>query len=144
MLPRVEQAIRTEFESIRLSEEEKNSRLDIRYVKPSNKNVVIELKRSSRKMDFNEIILQVNKYHKALKKVLPTLGEGMDFEIIVLIGRRSNEDICSDADDMKQLAAKNARIMYYDELIKNAQALYRDFLERNKDMAVFTDIVKEL
>ena len=95
-------------------------------------------------MDFNEIILQVNKYHKALKKVLPTLGEGMDFEIIVLIGRRSNEDICSDADDMKQLAAKNARIMYYDELIKNAQALYRDFLERNKEMAVFTDIIKEL
>ena len=144
MLPRVEQAIRTEFESIRLSDEEKNSRLDIRYVKPSNKNVVIELKRSSRKMDFNEIILQVNKYHKALKKVLPALGEGIDFEIIVLIGRRSNEDICSDADDMKQLAAKNARIMYYDELIKNAQALYRDFLERNKEMAVFTDIIKEL
>ena len=34
--------------------------------------------------------------------------------------------------------------MYYDELIKNAQALYRDFLERNKEMAVFTDIIKEL
>ena len=144
MLPRVEQAIRTAFESINLSDKEKNSRLDIRYVKPSNKNVVIELKRSSRKMDFNEIVIQVNKYHKALKKVLPTLGEGMDFEIIVLIGRRSNEDICSDADDMKQLAAKNARIMYFDELIKNAQALYRDFLERNKEMAVFTDIIKEL
>lgn len=144
MLPRVEKAIRTEFDAIGMSEQEKNARLDIRYVKPSNKNVVIELKKSDRKVSSDELIVQVNKYFRALSQVLPKLGEGSDFEIIVLLGRTLNRDAQTSPSDVAQLSAKNARIMYYDELIKNAQALYRDFLERNKDMAVFTDIIKEL
>jgi len=34
--------------------------------------------------------------------------------------------------------------MYYDELLRNAQNLYGDFLEQNKNLSTLSDIINEL
>ncbi len=44
----------------------------------------------------------------------------------------------------RALEAFQCRIMYYEELLGNAQNLYSDFLERNKNLSTLNDIINEL
>ena len=34
--------------------------------------------------------------------------------------------------------------MYYDELLRNAENLYSDFLEKNKGLSTLSDLISEL
>ncbi|WP_419093920.1 ATP-binding protein [[Clostridium] scindens] len=148
-LPIVEQAFKTQFDTINagLSKEELDARLDIRYKKASNKHLIIELKKGDRTVKSQEITAQVYKYFSATKKVMATLDQPEPFEIIVLLGRHLDGE---KYDEEVYQATKNAlkayhcRIMYYDELLKNAQNLYSDFLEQNKNLSTLSDIINEL
>lgn len=148
-LPIVEQAFKTQFDTINagLSKEELDARLDIRYKKASNKHLIIELKKGDRTVKSQEITAQVYKYFSATKKVMATLDQPEPFEIIVLLGRHLDGE---KFDEEVYQATKNAlkayhcRIMYYDELLKNAQNLYSDFLEQNKNLSTLSDIINEL
>lgn len=148
-LPIVEQAFKTQFDTINagLSKEELDARLDIRYKKASNKHLIIELKKGDRTVKSQEITAQVNKYFSATKKVMATLGQSESFEIIVLLGRHLDGE---KYDEEVYQATKNAlkayhcRIMYYDELLRNAQNLYSDFLEQNKNLSTLSNIINEL
>ena len=148
-LPIVEQAFKTQFDTINagLSKEELDARLDMRYKKASNKHLIIELKKGDRTVKSQEITAQVNKYFSATKKVMATLGQSESFEIIVLLGRHLDGE---KYDEEVYQATKNAlkayhcRIMYYDELLRNAQNLYSDFLEQNKNLSTLSNIINEL
>lgn len=147
--PIVEQAFKTQFETIDagLTQEELDARLDIRYKKASNKHLIIELKKGDRTVKSQEIIAQVYKYFSATKKVMATLEQPEPFEIIVLLGnhldgKNYDEDIYQAT--KKSLNAYHCRIMYYDELLRNAQNLYSDFLEQNKSFSTLSDIIDEL
>lgn len=148
-LPVVEQAFKTQFKTINagLSKEELDARLDIRYKKASNKHLIIELKKGDRTVKSQEITAQVYKYFSATKKIMATLDQPEPFEIIVLLGRHLDGE---NYDEDVYQATKNAlkayhcRIMYYDELLKNAQNLYSDFLEQNKNLSTLSNIINEL
>ena len=56
---------------------------------------------------------------------MATLDQPEPFEIIVLLGNH--------------LDGK-----HYDELLRNAQNLYSDFLEQNKNLSTLSDIINEL
>lgn len=148
-LPVVEQAFKTQFKTINagLSKEELDARLDIRYKKASNKHLIIELKKGDRTVKSQEITAQVYKYFSATKKIMATLDQPEPFEIIVLLGRHLDGE---NYDEDVYQATKNAlkayhcRIMYYDELLKNAQNLYSDFLEHNKNLSTLSNIINEL
>ena len=148
-LPIVEQAFKTQFKTIDagLSQEELDARLDIRYRKASNEHLIIELKKGNRMVKSQEITAQVYKYLSATKKVMSSLDQPEPFEIIVLLGRhldgeKYDEEVYQATKEA--LKAYHCRIMYYDELLKNAQNLYSDFLEQNKNLSTLSDLINEL
>lgn len=148
-LPIVEQAFKTQFKTIDagLSQEELDARLDIRYRKASNEHLIIELKKGNRMVKSQEITAQVYKYFSATKKVMSTLDQPEPFEIIVLLGchldgEKYDEEVYQATKEA--LKAYHCRIMYYDELLKNAQNLYSDFLEQNKNLSTLSDLINEL
>ncbi len=78
---------------------------------------------------------------------MSTLDQAEPFEIIVLLGchldgKNYNEDVYNATKEA--LKAYNCRIMYYDELLRNAQNLYSDFLEKNQNLSTLSDIISEL
>lgn len=147
--PIVEKAFKTQFETINasLTKEEMDARLDIRYKKTSNKHLIIELKRGDRVVSSQEIQAQVLKYYTAISKVMETFEHPEDFEIIVLLGTKldgKNYNENSYKATKKALEAYKCRIMYYDELLRNAQNLYSDFLDKNNNLSTLSDIINEL
>ena len=87
--PFMEQTVIKAFRKIsnKLTEEEKNGRLDIRYKKTSGKHVVVELKRASVKVSGLDIMKQVEKYTEALRKQLKVANEQGSVEAICLVGK---------------------------------------------------------
>lgn len=148
-VPEVEKSFRALFEGIskELSREELDARLDIKYKKASSKHVIIELKRSERIVKQEDASKQISKYFNATEKLLRETGDSTPFEIIFLVGKTiSNLDITSNAyrafvDSIKPY---HARIMYYKELLRNAEILYRDFLDAHEDAASLTKLIEEI
>lgn len=148
-VPEIEKSFRTLFEGIskELSREELDARLDIKYKKASSKHVIIELKRSERIVKQEDAIKQIAKYFNATEKLLREAKDSTPFEIIFLVGKTiSNLDITSNAyrafaDSIKPY---HARVMYYKELLRNAEILYRDFLNAHEDAASLTKLIEEI
>lgn len=145
----VEQAFKTQFDIIdaKLTQEEKDARLDICYKKASSKYLIIELKRGNRVVKSDELSAQVRKYFSATTKIMSQQNIEEPFEIIVLLGnhldgKNYNEKVYQATKE--SLKAYNCRIMYYDELLRNAQNLYSDFLDKNKNLSTLNDIINEL
>ena len=137
-LPAVEQTILKQLNAVNadLTPAEKEARLDIRYKKTANRHVVIELKRAARIVNRTELYGQVTKYHDALTKIIASNGSDEPFEIIVLLGRApDNLDITGKIyrSMVESIAALKTRVMYYDELINNAERMYSDFLDKNRE-----------
>lgn len=148
-LPSVEEAIKTQFDVINagLTREEQEARLDVRYQKPSGKHVIIELKRGDRTVKFIELIAQVDKYFSALTKILKKHDTDEDFEIIVLLGKRlDGEKVDHDIESkhLRQLAEVNTRILYYDQLLANAETLYADFIAKNSSLASLETLINSI
>jgi hypothetical protein len=138
----VEKTIKLQFDVINkgLTQEERDARLDIRYLKTANKHIVIELKRSKRKVSSKDLLDQVRKYYDALQKIMDLNHEWV--EIVVIMGEPpDNLDKTGRAYNnlLQMLAVCSARILYYNELISNAEHMYRDFLEKNQYLAQFYD-----
>lgn len=147
--PIVEQAFKTQFDIIDagLTQEEKDARLDIRYKKASNKHLIIELKRGNRIVKTDELSAQVRKYFSATTKIMTTQEMTEPFEIIVLLGQHLDGIDFNQAvyeATKRSLKEYNCRIMYYDELLRNAENLYSDFLEKNKGLSTLSDLINEL
>lgn len=147
--PIVEQAFKTQFDIIDagLTQEEKDARLDIRYKKASNKHLIIELKRGDRIVKTDELSAQVRKYFSATTKIMTTQEMTEPFEIIVLLGQHLDGIDFNQAvyeATKRSLKEYNCRIMYYDELLRNAENLYSDFLEKNKGLSTLSDLINEL
>ena len=135
--PALEQAITKEFEKVskRLSEAERQGRFDIRYKKTSGKHVIIELKRSSVKPSDSTLMGQVNKYRNALKKQLEVAGEFPAIEVICLVGKEPSEwgDSVGRQESENSLAAKNIRVVTYQQLIRDAEMSYKSYLAKETD-----------
>ncbi len=148
-VPEVEKSFRTLFDGVskELTPEELEARLDIKYKKASSKHVIIELKRSERVVKLEDATKQISKYYSATKKLLKETGDNTPFEIIFLVGKPiGNLDITSEIykafiDSIKSF---NARVMYYKELLRNAELLYQDFLTVHEDAASLTKLIAEI
>lgn len=136
-VPIMEKSITSEFGSIsdKLSQEEKNGRVDIKYRKTSGKHIIIELKRSGVKPKTGDILEQVKKYKKGLRKQLNEYEETGEIEVICLVGNGlSGWDNQSDKeDDEKSLMAQNITVITYQQLIKDAENSYKSYLDKRKD-----------
>ena len=136
---RVERRITSEINAVYagLSDEEKRSRLDIRYTSTGRRHVIIELKRANVSLRTSDLESQIEKYHAAVSKVLESDDNLRNdpLEFICVIGKPlrdwSNPRRARQA-SINRLAALDARVVMYDELINNAEKAYQDYLAKQK------------
>jgi hypothetical protein len=133
----VESALTKEFKDIdfKLTKEERDGRLDIKYTTMTGLHVIIELKRPGRSVKLGELTDQGDKYVQGLKKLLIQHGRGNELiELVFLIGiplpywdnpeqRRK---------DAESLHARGMRALLYHELLDNSRKVYGEYLEKRK------------
>jgi len=123
--------------SEKLTEDEKNGRIDIGYRTIAGKHVIIELKRATVAVPLDDLVKQVRKYRDGARKVLEkTEYKNWPIEIICLVGEPPPEykDAIGTGPQGVADALKNvdARIVFYDQLLDGAQQAYAEYLETHK------------
>lgn len=134
--PRLEETITKSFKEIsnKLTDAEKKLRIDIRYKKTSGQHIIIELKRSSVNIDGWNLIEQVRKYKRVLRKQLNLANEHGTVEAICLVGKLPRWDSPEERKEGEDTLEKNnIRIITYQQLIKDAEVSYKLYLEKNKE-----------
>lgn len=117
------------------------SRYDIKYRSVSNKDLVIELKRGGRKIKISEIIEQVQKYGEILEALALEAKESPNYEIVVIVDGSKNK--YSQKED-EALRPFHARVMTFQQLIKNAVSSYKEHLAAQKKIARIEAILDKL
>lgn len=124
-----------EQDSKKLGPKEKKDRIDIGYRTATGKHVIIELKRASVAVPLDTLTRQVRKYRDGSRKLLDkTPYKDWPIEIICVLGKPPPEQgsATGPIGVAKSLAAVDARIVYYDDLLANAEKAYADYLEAHK------------
>lgn len=128
---------------------EKKARIDIGYRTTGGKHVIVELKLASVAVPLDDLTKQIRKYRDGAKKILEkTTFKDWPIEIICLVGKPPPEwdDLSGTGRKgvIESLKAVDARLVFYDELLTNAQQAYGDYLEEHvkvdKLWAVFNAI----
>ena len=118
-----------------LDSTERRARIDIAYRTASGSHVIIELKRASAAIPVDRLSAQVRKYREGVRKILDRSDrKNWPVEIVILVGTpppewkhtRGQEDVVAN------LKAVDARLVFYDQLVDNAQQSYADYLEAHK------------
>jgi hypothetical protein len=133
----MEQQVQTEFDQVtdKLTDEQRRGRVDIKYRKTTGQHVIIELKRAERGVSRYELEEQVDKYRKALRKILRDQDqENQTIQVVCVVGRdltnwENDEDREEDLEGLRQ---KNIRVMKYQELLQNAHKAYKEYMEEQK------------
>jgi hypothetical protein len=118
----------------KLSKTEKKDRIDIGYRTSSGKHVIVELKRASVSVPLDTLTKQIRKYRDGARKILDkTSYKNWPIEIVCILGKQPPEYNTATGPQgvQKSLAAVDARIVFYDELLTNAQQAYADYLEEH-------------
>lgn len=114
----------------------KTARIDIGYRTTGGKHVIVELKRASVAVPVDELARQIRTYRDGTRKILErTTYKNWPIEIICLLGKPPPE--WNDASGTgpvgvaKTLETVDARIVFYDELLTNAESSYADYLDEH-------------
>lgn len=124
-------------QSAQLKGKEKTARVDIAYRTTSGKHIIIELKRASVAVPVDDLTKQIRKYRDGTRRLLEkTEYSGWPIEIICLVGKPPPEWHDSSGTGQKGVAEAlkgvDARIVFYDQLLTNAERAYGDYLEAHK------------
>ena len=114
----------------------RTARIDIGYRTTGGKHVIIELKRASIAVPVDELAAQVRVYRDGARKILEqTTFKDWPIEIICLLGKPPPEWNDASGTGPKGVEATlksvDARIVFYNELLTNAQSAYADYLEEH-------------
>ncbi len=147
--PIMEQNVSKEFDNIdaKLTPEEKSGRMDIKYKETSGKHVIIELKRASVAPETWEILKQVDKYKKGLKKCLDSTGRSDEpIEVVCILGKNPKDwtTAKSKHDGKMTLGASNIRVILYNELIDRAYKSYGEYLDKKKESGKIRDLLRKI
>ena len=132
-----------------LKEDEKKTRIDIGYRTTSGKHVIVELKRASVAVPLDTLTGQIRKYRDGAKRLLEkTKFKDWPIEIICLVGKPPPEWKDASGTGPKgvheTLKTVDARIVFYDELLTNAQQAYADYLEEHVKVDKLWSIFKSI
>ena len=146
--PYLEQSVIKAFEQVsdKLTEDEKRGRLDIRYKKTTGKHVIIELKRGSVRISGPRLTEQVDKYKRALRKQLREANVNEPIEAVCLVGKELTdwEDSETRQESERALEAKRIRVITYQQLIRDAEASYQQYLEKSKERGRIKKLLDEI
>jgi len=135
--PYMERTIKLAFNKLsdKSSKKEKKGRIDLIYKKSSGKHIIIELKRANVKTDTLTLLQQVDKYKIAIINEARKAGDNDMVETICLVGRELTD--WADPQSRKQsedtLQSRNTRVLTYQQLIKDAEISYKNYLEKSKE-----------
>lgn len=130
-----------------LKPNERKARIDIRYRTTGGKHVIVELKRASEAVSVDDLTKQIRKYRDGTRRLLEkTVYKDWPIEIICLLGTPPPEwkGATGPAGVRESLQAVNARIVFYDELLTNAQQAYADYLEAHIKVDKLWDVFKAI
>ena len=105
-----------------------------RYRTATGKHIIVELKRASVATPIDDLTKQIRKYRDGAKVLLDkTDYADWPMEIICLVGKPPPEwkGKTGQADVRASLKTVDARIVFYDQLLTNAQKAYADYLEEH-------------
>jgi hypothetical protein len=145
---KMEERIGKAFDQIKqqLTKEEEASRLDIRYKKVTGTNVIVELKRHSVLTDTYTLLQQVDKYRNAILRYLRDVGRDEPVEVVCVVGRDLRD--WSNPNGMEEsrnlLAAKNIRVVKYEQLLHDAYAGYQEYLDRQVELGRIRKLLDSL
>jgi hypothetical protein len=146
--PSIEQSVRTAFDNVSndLTEDEKNARIDIRYRKTSGKHIIIELKRPEVIPKQGDILEQVKKYKKALKKQLEENGEVGEIEVICLVGHGLHgwDEAADKQVEERALSVQNITVITYKKLVSDAEKSYQDYLDKDQEKGRISQLLKSI
>ena len=148
--PYMEQTVKKEFEDIdtklKRNDKDLKARYDIKYKKTAGKHIIIELKRAKRKLDQHDLVKQVQKYERVLKKIIKDAGKNEQVEMVCLVGKplvQWDED--DEMEDSKRaMAQQNVRVVLYNELIEDAHRNYSAFLNLQNEHGRVYRLIKNL
>ena len=144
--PTMESTIKYDLGKIKLPKEQRNGRLDIRYKKMSAKHIIIELKRGSARLRVGDLINQVGKYKDAVESQLRAHNEVGSVEVICLVGTGligwDNPE--NKSNDERSLLAQNARVVTYQQLIKDAEVSYQTYLEKRVERGRIQELLQAI
>ncbi len=129
-----------------LTDTEKRGRFDIKYKKTSGKHIIIELKRSGRTLDEFELLAQVDNYRNALEKLVAETGKNEPVEVICIVGKPLKQWTTPEKaeESRESMAARNIRVIYYQELIENSYQSYKSFLETYPEAGRVSRLIKNI
>jgi Histidine kinase-, DNA gyrase B-, and HSP90-like ATPase len=128
----------------KLTDEERLGRLDIGYRKAAGEHVIIELKRPDRVVGRSEMLDQSEKYLSGMLRLLEAQGTPHEsIEIVFVLGSQPREWANPGGKDRvaNSLATNHARIVFYDELLANAEKSYSDYLERRGVVDTLSQVI---
>ena len=147
--PTLEKSVNTSFSKISdKNNKQKAGRIDIQYRKTSGKYVIIELKRGSVKTSTPKIMEQINPYKDALEKELLKANqeESFSIEAVCIVGKELedwNNPKKKQASE-QSLDAQNIRVVTYQQLIRDAEISYSQYLKKNEDKSRIRKILDEI
>jgi len=145
----MEQTVQKEFDEVtdRLTDDQRRGRVDIKYRKTTGQHVIIELKRAERRVSRYELEEQVDKYRKALRKILRDQGhENQTIQVVCVVGEdltnwENDED---QEEDLESLRRKNIRVMKYQELLQNAHKAYNEYIQEQDKASETAALIKSI
>lgn len=145
--PRMEETVQAEFAKIdaRLTDDEKRGRIDLRFQTVPGRHVIVELKRYRCRVAVGDLVAQLRKYRDALRKCLeeryPT--EPQAIECVAVLGSAPSP-VDDPETNSRLLDAIGARYVTYDELVKQAEASYRDYLAAKAHASDLDELLQQL
>ena len=129
----MEKRVASMFEEVTadLPEDQKKGRLDIGYRKAAGEHVIIELKRPDRVVSRSEMLDQAEKYLSGMMHILQQQGTPHEaVEIVFVLGAEPREWKNPGGKErvLQSLVPNRARVVFYDQLLVNAEKAYSDYL----------------
>ena len=129
-----------------LSDEQKRGRLDLAYRKSAGEHVIIELKRPDRVVRRSEMIDQCEKYLSGMQTLLEAAGTPYEpVEIVFVLGKPPREWE-GDAKNrtLAMLREAKTRVVFYDQLLNNAEKSYRDYLHKRRSVDMLAKVMSAI
>ncbi len=125
-------------------------RMDLRFAKATGVQIIVELKRYSRKMKVEDLVSQGRKYRAAVESILTQQGEKFPrIEVAFVIGSRPRvSDLGVFKTDHEAIEYAlypiAGRYLLYDELIANACRQYDDYFSASRAARELDEVLNSL
>ncbi|KQT96492.1 hypothetical protein ASG53_15435 [Sanguibacter sp. Leaf3] len=131
------------------AENQKQGRIDIQYRSAAGVHMIVELKRYGRSSKIDDLVEQGNKYHEALREVLEKRQQAHSgINVVFVLGQKPKVGYLGDRTESQFITEKvqhiDGRVLYYDELLHNAQQRYREYREKKRESTALDQVLQSL